>query len=393
MNVLAIVTALILVSFADAPEEVVPPPELVARAEAGHAGAQYELGRWFDNVGADCQSAVRWYERAAAQADAAALFALGVHHCRGRGVPADCARGIQLIEQAALQGHVKAQVAAGVRWAEGQGVPVDARRALTFSMMAARQGDADALYNVGLSYEEGAGVPADCPTAAQWYERAAARGHSGAMFKRGFLEERCGNPEAVVGWWKKAADAGHAAAAGNLGLYYKLGSPGGAIDLAESFRYFEKAAKGGDLSGMVGLGLAYQDGLGTVADPAEAERWLKAAADAGDLLATCNLGVLYHQGQLGHVDNQVAFRHFLESVEGGEPKCRFNLAVAYRDGFGVPPDPLRAYVWFSLADPAHAPRAPDRAASIAATLTPEQRAEADRKVMALRAAMPTASRR
>jgi hypothetical protein len=48
---------------------------------------------------------------------------------------------------------------------------------------------------------------------------------------------------------------------------------------------------------------------------------------------------------------------------------------------------VTAYVWFTLADVESAPRSPDKAAVIEASLTPEQKARAAEKITALRSTL------
>ena len=79
-----------------------PPAEIVRRAEAGEAEAQYQAGghymrqnRW--------DLAVPWYEKAAAQGHAKAQNNLGVAYAEGRGVPADPQKGCRLMAAAQQQ--------------------------------------------------------------------------------------------------------------------------------------------------------------------------------------------------------------------------------------------------------------------------------------------------
>ena len=79
-----------------------PPADLVRRAEAGDAEAQYQAGghymrqnRW--------DLAVPWYEKAAAQGHAKAQNNLGVAYAEGRGVPADPQKGCRLMAAAQQQ--------------------------------------------------------------------------------------------------------------------------------------------------------------------------------------------------------------------------------------------------------------------------------------------------
>ena len=64
--------------------------------------------------------------------------------------------------------------------------------------------------------------------------------------------------------------------------------------------------------------------------------------------------------------------------------AQLNQGDIYGRGLGVPPDPVSAYVWFSLAAE-QGRRWPDlRRRAIAEDMTPEQRAEAEARLAAWR---------
>ena len=66
-------------------------------AEAGDAGAQYNLGICYTNgtgVAADARAAVKWYTRAAEAGDAGAQRNLGVCYADGTGVARDYRRAL-----------------------------------------------------------------------------------------------------------------------------------------------------------------------------------------------------------------------------------------------------------------------------------------------------------
>ena len=62
--------------------------ELRARAEAGDAQAQFNLGLRYDNA-QDYAEALRWYRLGAEQGQFAAMRNLGLMYAEGRGVPQD----------------------------------------------------------------------------------------------------------------------------------------------------------------------------------------------------------------------------------------------------------------------------------------------------------------
>jgi TPR repeat protein len=79
----------------------------------------------------------------------------------------------------------------------------------------------------------------------------------------------------AVGWYRRAADQGHADAQYNLGFMYLLGE-GVPSDPKEGLRWLLCAADQGDKSSFRLLADLYRDGhYGVPSDPAEAERWDK----------------------------------------------------------------------------------------------------------------------
>jgi len=77
-------------------------------AQSGDADAQYNLGWMYHNgygLAIDDREAQRWWEQAAAQEWADALYALGnLHRFGGRNVPKDAARAIEYFLRAAHKG-------------------------------------------------------------------------------------------------------------------------------------------------------------------------------------------------------------------------------------------------------------------------------------------------
>jgi TPR repeat protein len=122
--------------------------DLIARAQAGSAWDQLNLGAAYDHGRAgfplDPVRAVAWYRRAAEAGLAEAQFNLA--HCL----------------------------------ATGNGTPRDDAEALAWMLKAAEQDLASAQYLVGVMLLEGIGGAADRGRAVRWLERAALNGNSDA---------------------------------------------------------------------------------------------------------------------------------------------------------------------------------------------------------------------
>ena len=116
-----------------------------ARAEAGNAEAQFNLGWMYSNgdgLEKNDQEAIRWYRLAAEQ------------------------------------GHVSAQLNLGIRYIVGYGLAQNYQEALKWFKLAAEQGNAHAQYEIGGMYQNGSGVVQNNSTAYMWYSVAAAQGNT-----------------------------------------------------------------------------------------------------------------------------------------------------------------------------------------------------------------------
>jgi TPR repeat protein len=150
--------------------------DLRARAEAGDASAQFNLGvAAYENgegVPGGGAEAVRWFRLAAEQGHASAQFNLGLMYANGRGVPQNDVEAGRRYRLAAEQGNASAQLNLGVLYATGEGVPQDAVEAIQWYRLAAEQGNPMAQFNLGYQYDTGEGVPQDATEALAWYRLA-----------------------------------------------------------------------------------------------------------------------------------------------------------------------------------------------------------------------------
>ena len=73
--------------------------------------------------------------------------------------------------------------------------------------------DVKALYMIGVIYEKGQGVEINNAEAAGWYRKAADQGHAAAQYRLGRLFERGlgveQSREEAIKWYKKSAKQGY----------------------------------------------------------------------------------------------------------------------------------------------------------------------------------------
>jgi hypothetical protein len=155
----------------------------VARAKAGEAAAQYDLGVLYargDGLVQDYASAATWFHAAAAQGNVAAEYNLGVLYDQGLGVAKDKAAALNWYRSAADQNHPGAQYNLALAYANGIGTKQDIATAARWYQRAAEQGLAPAMVNLAILFEQGSGVARSLVDAYAWYSVAGERGDAGA---------------------------------------------------------------------------------------------------------------------------------------------------------------------------------------------------------------------
>jgi len=194
-----------------------PIADLRARAEAGNADAQDNLGVMYATgrgVAKDDTEAARLYRLAADQGHAGGQFNLGWMYANGKGVAKDDAEAVRLFRLAADQGQAEAQSNLGLMYANGSGVAKDDAKAVRLLRLAADQGQAEAQSNLGLMYLTGRGVAKDEAEAGRLFRLAAAQGVAFAQIVlAGMYEEGWGvakDDAEAVRLYRLAAGQGYA---------------------------------------------------------------------------------------------------------------------------------------------------------------------------------------
>jgi TPR repeat protein len=157
--------------------------EVRARAEKGDATAQNALGEALlrgEGVKRNVKEALRMFESAAGQGNAAALYNLATLYEAGQAGPVDDAKAAEFYRKAADQGHAGAQYGLAVCYSEGRGVARDNAAALKWAQESARGGEPLAQFALGARYRDGVGVAVDSAAAWGWFSLAASQGLSDA---------------------------------------------------------------------------------------------------------------------------------------------------------------------------------------------------------------------
>jgi len=169
--------------------------DLRAKAKAGDAAAQHDLGTFYENKQGkgkrkikDDKQAVSWYAKAADQGLAGAQFDLGRMYVAGKGMTRDSELGVSWQLKAVEQGLASAQFVIGKRYFSGAGMPQDYELALDLFLLAAEQGFVVAQNQLAVIHFKGEGVPKDLVQAHKWFNIASINGYEPAKGYQSVLE-------------------------------------------------------------------------------------------------------------------------------------------------------------------------------------------------------------
>lgn len=153
-------------------------------AEWGHAGAQLQAGKCFEDgtgVKRCAKNAALAYQAAARAGSLEALCYLGNSCLKGLGVSPDPERAVNLFRAAAKRGSVQGLVLLASCYFRGTGVERDQTLAVRLFHRAMARGHSGAMFVVGGCYEKGiGGAPVDCVQALLLYWEASRRGYEPA---------------------------------------------------------------------------------------------------------------------------------------------------------------------------------------------------------------------
>jgi TPR repeat protein len=153
-------------------------------------------------------------------------------------------------------------------------------------------------------------------------------------------------------------------------------------------------AESGDPSAQFKMGVRYELGDGVPQDYAQAAVWYRKAADQGrahseaTVLAQFALAVLYERGQGVPQNYAQAASWYRKAADRDHRGAQAALSVLHTAGKGVPQDLVAAHMWLNIAasrsSGAEHTRFAEARDTLAARMTPEQIAEAQRRASAWR---------
>lgn len=122
-------------------------------------------------------------------------------------------------------------------------------------------------------------------------------------------------------------------------------------DPASGFTWSMRAAEAGSSSGAFNVGLAYDEGIGTIESKAEASRWYGIAAEQQHIFSMVNQAALLFSQPADDKSssNAQAVALVRRAAESGSADGMFNMGILYEKGVGVSLDMAEAQRWYRLA--------------------------------------------
>jgi len=147
----------------------------------------------------------------------------------------------------------------------------------------------------------------------------------------------------------------------------------------QAVRFWRAGAEFGSTIAQGALAQALMSGDGASRDPEEAVRWARLGAEKNNAAAQNVLALAYLKGEGGVARSVVEFLRWTRRAanQGNRPSME-SLAVSYQLGTGVTQDFVQAHMWANLAAARGSARALKLREELAAKMTPEQVAEAQK---------------
>jgi TPR repeat protein len=270
-------------------------PLLQRAADAGSAEGAHRLGLLYaegaEGIPRNDAKALELFEKAAATGHRRAQINAGTMYFRGQGTTRDLIKARAWLEKAAAQDDPYALYALGRAMDEVQGAAMaDPVRAADLYRRAAQLGHPLAALRYGLALSEGNGVRQDLAAAQTWLIYADKNGSPEAALAMGDLIAR------MPATRDKAANQ-------------KL--------LQAAVTWYDGAANGGLPAGQFKLANAYLAGMGVTRDPQQAQQWYARAAAQGMPEAQQALGLFLIAGAAGTADPVEGYKWLVLAERGG----------------------------------------------------------------------------
>lgn len=269
-------------------------------ADSGSAEGAHRLALVFANGDGGTPRnearAVELFALAAEKGHKRAQLNLGTLYLLGQGVPRDLIQARAWLEKAAANGDPYALYALGRAMSESApAANADPVRAAALYRQAAEKGHPFAALRYGLALGDGTAIKRDPVAAQRWLVHA----------------HDSGVPEAALALGDMAA---RTPASRDKAQNEKI--------LRSAITWYEAAARAGVPSAQFKLANAYNAGAGVTRDPSQAQLWYGRAAQQGQTEAQNALGIMLVSGVAGVSDPVEGYKWLLLAERGGHPESR-----------------------------------------------------------------------
>ena len=245
-----------------------------------------------------------------------------------------------------------------IRCRTGLGCPISGEAFDALS--GALAGDRDAQYKLARLLQRGDGIRRDERAAIGWYGKAAEQGHVAAALELNHVRHQGADIPADEA--KIAAALGPAVDKGDTEAMRALADlriygRGGPRDTEQGLGLLRRATAAGSAAAAQDLGNLYVQGApGIPENPAEGFRWLGESARLGNVAAMLSLGSMYfHHPSEAVRDPAEGYRWLMRAALADDPAAQEMLSGVLLDGAMVgakpviAPDPVAADMWLRLA--------------------------------------------
>ncbi len=293
-------------------------------AAAGDVEAMLALGQLYDgNFGfpekRDPKAALGQFLKAAGLGNAAAMVAAGSRLLNGAEEIRDEKAGREWLDKGLKEGQFDACLALGDF---EEAIKKDDAKAFEHYRTGAEGGQTGCMLKLAQFITEGrAGREKSEEEALKWLEKAGEGNNPLGHFQAAvILLKREGAGDVLKGYAHlvAAADAGLADVQNEVGLLFLSGKLGGVRDAPAASGWFSRAARAGFAPAANNLGALYEQGLGVPQNFDNAGRLYTQACNAGHPQATTALGRLYARGAGTKQDLPRAWALFSLAVERGD---------------------------------------------------------------------------
>lgn len=277
------------------------------------------------------------------KANALIQLQIGLLYKEGIGFPQNYVFARYWFEKAAEQNNADALFYLGEFYMDGTGVLQDVKKGKELYQKAAELGSLHAMNNLGLLAKQ-AGRTEE---AIFLYQQAISSGSDVSLLNLGRLYQEIGEytkSEEILTIALDKSKAIRAEALNKLGtLYTRINFKGYDVKRAEYY-YLESISLGSDVS-LNNLGMLYFYNE----QYQKSFNYIKMAADKNLPDAINNLGSLYQHGYGVEQDHAKAIALYEKSAEMGSPGGYFNLGSLYEHGDGVKQDDNKAIEYYEKA--------------------------------------------